>query len=191
VHHGNGTQHAFEADNSVLFFSLHQFPTFPGTGIFTETGRGPGEGYTINIPLPRGYGDGEYLAILQFILKPVAVAYKPDLILVSAGFDTHRSDPLGGMKMTSRGFAGMTRLMMDLAATCCEGRIAFCLEGGYHLKALQRSIKQVILELTGTTRAEIDKIISRANQGKIDYAVKRCAHVHQSYWNCLRHLADG
>ena len=189
VHHGNGTQHAFEADKSVLFFSLHQFPMFPGTGIFTETGRGPGEGYTINIPLPKGYGDGEYLAILQLILQPIAIAFKPDLILVSAGFDTHRSDPLGGMRMTANGFAGMTRLLLDLAKTSCNGRIALCLEGGYHLKALQRSIKRVLLELTGTTRSDIDEMIDRANPAKIDYAVKRCAHVHQSYWSCLRSAA--
>jgi acetoin utilization deacetylase AcuC-like enzyme len=94
------------------------------------------------------------------------------------------------MKMTAKGFAGMTRIMMDLATSCCDGRIALCLEGGYHLRALQRSITQVLLELTGTTRTVIDEMTARANQGKIDYAVKRCAHVHQSYWTCLRQVAD-
>ncbi len=190
VHHGNGTQHAFETDSSVLFFSLHQFPMFPGTGIFTETGHGKGEGYTINIPLPKGYGDGEYLALFESILKPITMTFKPDVILVSAGFDTHRSDPIGGMQMTADGFAGMTRILMDLADRCCAGRMALCLEGGYHLKALQKSIERVILELTGTTRSVIDEMIARADPAKVDYAIKRCTHVHQNYWSCLKSVAD-
>lgn len=190
VHHGNGTQHAFETDNSVLFFSMHQSPLFPGTGIFTETGQGKGEGYTINIPLPKGYGDGEYLAIFESILKPITMAFKPNLILVSAGFDTHTSDPIGGMRMTAKGFAGMTRVLMDLANRCCAGRMALCLEGGYHLKALQKSIASVIFELTGTTRSGIDEIVAHADPAKIDYAIKRCTHVHQNYWPCLQSVAD-
>jgi len=185
VHHGNGTQHAFESDDSVLFFSLHQFPMFPGTGIFTETGLGRGEGYTINIPLPKGYGNAEYLAIFEAILKPVATAFSPDLILVSAGFDTHTSDPIGGMRMTSEGYAAMTRFLIDLADICCKGRLALCLEGGYNRKALKRSVRRVIQELSGTKLTAIDDMIANADPSKSGYAIKRCIHVHSHYWNCL------
>ncbi len=186
VHHGNGTQHAFERDDSVLFFSLHQFPLFPGTGIFTETGLGRGEGYTINIPLAKGYGNAEYLAIFEAILKPVAMAFKPELVLVSAGFDTHAADPIGGMRMTAEGFGALTRFLMDLAQACCDGRMALCLEGGYHYQALQRSVRSVLFELTGTVQTDIKGMSAQADPAKTRYAVKRCVQVHQSYWACLR-----
>jgi acetoin utilization deacetylase AcuC-like enzyme len=107
LHHGNGTQHIFERDPSVFFFSSHQFPHYPGTGHLTETGLGPGEGTTMNVPLIRGCGDGEFAALYQGLLPLVARAFKPELILVSAGFDIHADDPLGGMKVTPAGFAGL------------------------------------------------------------------------------------
>ncbi|HEY0133483.1 MAG TPA: histone deacetylase, partial [Nannocystis sp.] len=107
VHHGNGTQHVFETRDDVLVFNAHQWPFYPGTGGLHEQGRGAGVGYTINAPLPAGMGDGDYASLFRELLRPVAEIFKPDLVLVSAGFDAHRDDPLGGMTVTAEGFAGL------------------------------------------------------------------------------------
>jgi len=149
VHHGNGTQHAFYEDPTVFYFSVHQFPHYPGTGHLQETGAGPGQGFTVNIPLPPGQGDHEYRAIFREILVPVARAFRPELILVSAGFDAFRFDPLAGMEVTAEGFASMTSTLMDLAASFCPGRIILGLEGGYHLQGLAHCVERVILTLSG------------------------------------------
>ena len=185
VHHGNGTQHMFEDDPGVLFFSIHQYPLFPGTGQFTETGRGRGEGYTVNLPLPKGYGDAEYAAIFQRLLVPLAEAYAPELIIVSAGFDTHRNDPLGGMCMTEIGFAALTRILMDVAAACCAGRLVMVLEGGYHVGALAASVVAVLAEMSGLTRSPWPRT-EAADRRKIDYALSRSLPVLRPFWPCLR-----
>ena len=139
LHHGNGTQHCFEDDASVLFFSTHQAFTYPHSGCLREVGKGKGRGYTVNIPLLPGLGDGDYLVIFESLLTPIALEFKPDVILVSAGFDIHFNDPLGGMKVTPEGFAGMTRILLDIAAQCCRGKLVMTLEGGYNLEALRDS----------------------------------------------------
>ena len=185
VHHGNGTQHLFERDRSVLFFSIHQYPHFPGTGFFTETGIGPGEGYTVNLPIPRGYGDGEYVAILSAILPPLAAEFQPDLILVSAGFDMHPEDPLGGMQVTSRGFAGMTRCIMDIADACCKGKLVLSLEGGYCVDAIGEAVKAVLLELAGITCSKPSDLACQARPKKVLYALKRSVNVQRQYWKTL------
>ncbi|MCP4692222.1 MAG: histone deacetylase [Desulfobacterales bacterium] len=185
VHHGNGTQHAFEEDPSVLFFSLHQHPLFPGTGVFTETGLGPGEGYTVNLPLPKGYGDGEYAAIFEKVLRPIAKEFAPELILVSAGFDTHAADPLGGMRMTEAGFAGLTRSLMETAEMCGDGKLVFVLEGGYDQCSIANSTRAVLDELTGVTVSSPSRMAERAVPKKLGYAVSRCQHVHQRFWKGL------
>ena len=186
VHHGNGVQHIFEQDPSVFYFSIHQYPLFPGTGVFTETGRGPGEGYTINIPLSRGYGDGEYLLFFDKILWPVAQMFKPELILVSAGFDTHRKDPIGGMRMTANGFAALTRSLMELAETCCHGRLVMTLEGGYHLEALKQSVKAVLREMADQTYTSPTGVLAGANIKKAGPAIFRSIKVHGIYWENLK-----
>ncbi len=186
VHHGNGTQHSFEGDSSVLFFSTHQFPHFPGTGLYTEIGKGKGEGSTINIPLGKGYGDSEFSAIFEKILKPVALEFEPELILVSAGFDIHKSDPLGGMNVTTQGFALLTRLIMTIADLCCGGKVLFCLEGGYNLKVLRSSIKAVLKELSGQTVSSPENAAESADRKKIEYVFKRCRHVHGNFWKSLK-----
>ncbi len=186
VHHGNGTQHAFERDPGVLFFSTHQYPHFPGTGTFTSTGRGPGEGYTMNVPLPKGYGDGEYAAIYSNLLPPLAEAYRPQLILVSAGFDAHRLDPLGGMVMSDTGFAVLTRCLMELADRHCGGRLAMVLEGGYHVDSLGQCVSAVLREMSDQTRHRVDESAETASPKKVSYAVTRCRHVHQRYWRNLQ-----
>jgi acetoin utilization deacetylase AcuC-like enzyme len=115
----------------VLYFSLHQFPYYPGTGSFGEIGSGRGEGTTVNVPLPAGAGDAEYVGLLQRVFAPVALGFRPDLILVSAGFDAHRDDPLAAMNVSRTGFAGMSAIVRAVADEACAGRVAFVLEGGY------------------------------------------------------------
>ncbi len=147
VHHGNGTQDAFYDDPSVLFLSTHQFPYYPGTGAISEIGVGAGEGYTINVPLPAGCADRQYLQVFQDVIVAAAEKFHPEWILVSAGFDPHRRDPLGGMEVTEQGFEAMARTLLDLADKFCQGRIAFLLEGGYDLDALRNSAAVVLAEL--------------------------------------------
>ncbi|MGB5156906.1 histone deacetylase family protein [Desulfobacterium sp. N47] len=149
IHHGNGTQRSFYNDPQVLYFSTHQYPYYPGTGGVNELGEGKGKGFTINIPLSSGVGDDEYAGIFMEILKPVAFEFKPQLILVSAGFDIYIDDPLGGMEITPEGFARLAKIILELADTICEGKVLFILEGGYSLKGLHDSVKAVLLELSG------------------------------------------
>jgi acetoin utilization deacetylase AcuC-like enzyme len=149
LHHGNGTQHSFEADPRVLYFSTHQYPYYPGTGSMTEVGTGKGRGFTINVPLPAGYGDEEYLAIYRTILTPVADQYRPQLVLVSAGFDIYHADPLGGMRVTIDGFTVLTRLISSVARAHADGRMLLTLEGGYHIIGQTRSIEAIIRLLAG------------------------------------------
>ncbi len=186
VHHGNGVQHAFERDASVLFISIHQNLRFPGTGFFTEIGAGPGEGFTLNLPLPGGYGDSEYAALFERLIRPVALEFEPQLILVSAGFDAHIDDRMGGMCMTPEGFQALTRILMEIAALCCEGRLVLALEGGYHLEALKASVDAVLQELTGAPVCNPADLARRANPKKVNYALKRALHVHRPYWKSLR-----
>lgn len=149
VHHGNGTQQIFYEDPSVLYFSIHQFPLYPGTGTERETGAGPGQGYTINCPLPPGKGDDEYVGIFEKILVPALKSFVPDFILISAGFDAHREDPLAGMQVSDAGFGELTRIVKASADALCQGRIVSCLEGGYNLGALGRSVEQHLITLMG------------------------------------------
>lgn len=140
VHHGNGTQHIFEEDPSVFYFSVHQYPWYPGTGAATETGVGRGKGYTLNVPLPAGSGDDVYREVFLHRLRPRALAYRPDCVLISAGFDAHAADPLAQMRVTEAGFRFMTQVVREIAEACCQQRIISVLEGGYHLEALGRSV---------------------------------------------------
>lgn len=140
VHHGNGTQHSFEDDHSVLFFSTHQYPHYPGTGRDLERGRGVGEGYTINVPMEAGEGDDEYRAIFRKVLVPAAEQFKPDLVIISAGFDAHKDDPLASMGLTEAGYAELTGIVAGIAGTYAQGRILSSLEGGYNLTALAASV---------------------------------------------------
>ena len=123
LHHGNGTQHSFYKDAEVLYFSTHQYPYYPGTGWFEEVGDGAGKGYTVNLPLSYGMGDDDYLYAFQEILLPIADIYKPQFVLVSAGFDAYYNDPLGGMVVTEEGYAGMTKILLDIASKHSDGKV--------------------------------------------------------------------
>ncbi len=149
VHHGNGTQDIFWEDPRVLYLSLHQYPWYPGTGAPEETGAGPGAGTTVNIPLPAGTGDSGYLAALTRVADPVLRNFRPDLILVSAGFDAHARDPLALMEMSAQGYAAMTSRLTALAEELCGGRIVMTLEGGYDLEGLASSFVATLQAMTG------------------------------------------
>jgi len=147
VHHGNGTQHVFEDDPSVLFFSTHQYPFYPGTGSDKERGLGAGEGATINVPMSGGQGTDDFREIFQKVLLPAADAFKPEFVLISAGFDAHEDDPLASMSISDEGYGELTRLVVGIANTHCHGRIVACLEGGYDLRALSASVDQHLMAL--------------------------------------------
>lgn len=147
VHHGNGTQHTFNNDPTVLFFSTHQYPYYPGTGRATETGEGQGAGATINVPMDAGEGDDTYREVFQKVLMPAADAFQPDFVIVSAGFDAHKDDPLAGMGVTEEGYADLTRMVLSIARRHSRGRLLSCLEGGYHLQALAASVERHLLTL--------------------------------------------
>jgi acetoin utilization deacetylase AcuC-like enzyme len=185
LHHGNGTQHSFEDDASILYFSTHQYPYYPGTGALGEVGSGKGTGYTVNVPLSVGFGDGEYAGIYQKILKPIALEFRPDLVLVSAGFDIYFGDPLGGMSVTPNGFAGLTRIILEIAEECCEGRVVLTLEGGYDLDGLRSSVHHVLKELAGFERTDVGALMALAEPGILDYVTDRVKQTHMPYWKSL------
>ena len=140
VHHGNGTQDAFYGDPNVLYVSTHQFPFYPGTGAVLETGSGDGKGYTVNVPLTAGGGDSVYRAAFERVILPVLADYKPQLVLVSAGFDASARDPLAEMTVSAEAFGWMARALRGVADATAEGRIALVLEGGYDLVALESGL---------------------------------------------------
>jgi acetoin utilization deacetylase AcuC-like enzyme len=156
VHHGNGTQEVFYRDSSVLFFSTHQFPFYPGTGAAYETGGDRAEGATINVPLPSNVGDKGYMTIFQQLLLPAARLFRPELILVSAGYDAHWLDPLANMRLSITGYTHLLQHLMALADELCGGRIVVALEGGYHLGTLSHSVLSAV------------RLLSHSQQGVSD-----------------------
>ncbi len=183
VHHGNGTQHRFEAERDVLFVSLHQFPLYPGTGALAEQGEGAGEGSTVNFPLPPGCGDPEYAAVFEGVVAPILREFRPELILVSAGFDAHERDPLAQMRVSSDGFAWLARSLRALADDVCGGRVVLALEGGYDLDALGESVARVVETLAASSAPDPGEIpetpVARSLRD-----VFRDAHGH--HWKSLR-----
>ena len=147
VHHGNGTQHLFEADASVFYASLHQFPHYPGTGAAAERGTGSGEGATLNCPMPASSGTSEWMDAFEAQVLPALESFRPDFIIVSAGFDAHRDDPLGGCLLDEDTYRQLTSRILELAQHTASGRVVSLLEGGYHLDALARSAAAHLEEL--------------------------------------------
>jgi acetoin utilization deacetylase AcuC-like enzyme len=150
LHHGNGTQHSFYDDPGILYVSTHQYPYYPGTGAAREVGRGAGAGYTVNIPLAAGSGDAELVEVFGHVVEPVVRQYRPQFVLVSAGFDCHRRDPLGGLTATEDGVAVMARALLRAAHESADGRLAAVLEGGYDLAAITSCAARVLDELSGS-----------------------------------------
>jgi acetoin utilization deacetylase AcuC-like enzyme len=149
VHHGNGTQWSFYNDPSVLFVSSHQFPFYPGTGEASAIGTGKGEGFTVNLPVEAGGTDEDFEVLYSSIVMPVLKQFKPELILLSAGFDAHADDPLGGMRLSTDQLGRLTALIAGVSNECCEGRIVALTEGGYDLKALAGCLRAVARVLAG------------------------------------------
>ena len=187
VHHGNGTQNSFYEDPRVLDFSTHRSAFYPGTGAAAEVGKGRGEGFTVNIPLSPGAGDTEYGILFEKILKPIALEYQPQLILVSAGFDTHYNDPLGGMEVTERGFARMTQILMEIAAATTQGKLAFTLEGGYNVAAERRSVKAVIEELSQGQPLDKTDLVEeeKAKYPEMEKFLLQLKGIQKRYWKNL------
>jgi acetoin utilization deacetylase AcuC-like enzyme len=144
VHHGNGTQHVFEEDNSVFYFSTHQYPHYPGTGSDSERGRGKGHGYTYNMPMHYGAGDKDYFVAFQDILPALVSNFNPDIVLVSAGYDLHANDPLAGIRVTNEGIRNIVRGILSSKKNV---PYIFCLEGGYNLASLSESVFITLKEL--------------------------------------------
>ena len=151
VHHGNGTQHIFEEDETVFFCSIHEHPAhcYPGTGTAEERGIGPGEGTTLNLPMMPGAGDDDYRRVLEEQFLPAARAFSPDFVLVSAGFDAHVRDPLAGINLTDTAYSWLIDTVMNLANAECDGRLVLVLEGGYDLEALSCNVGRVVAALIG------------------------------------------
>lgn len=179
LHHGNGTQNMFYDSSEVLYFSTHQYPYYPGTGSVNEVGVQNGFGYTINVPIHPGMGDKEYIKIFFEILKPVIEQYKPELILISAGFDTYFGDPLGGMSVSPKGFAQMTRFLKEMAESYCNGKLVLILEGGYNLEGLWESTKAVIEELLEKNKTDYGDLTVET---KVDPIIERVKKVQSVFW---------
>ena len=147
VHHGNGTQHIFYEDPTVFYISTHQYPFYPGTGNRSERGDGKGEGYTLNIPMRAGSGEKEYVEAFQNEILPALDTFGPELVIISAGFDAHKDDPLANINLTEQSFAKMTAMMIEIADKHCDRKIVSVLEGGYNLEALAGSVEAHVKEL--------------------------------------------
>ena len=154
VHHGNGTQWSFYTDASVLFISSHQYPYYPGTGAAEDVGRDAGRGFTLNLPLAAGATDADYEVAYARLALPILRAFRPELILISAGFDAYMDDPLAGMRVSASYFGRLTEAIARVADECCDGRVVALTEGGYDLKGLADSLRASMRALAGESWAD-------------------------------------
>jgi len=182
LHHGNGTQRAFYNDLGVLFFSSHQYPYYPGSGGVDEVGSGAGEGFTVNAPFPAGFGDAEYVHVYESILRPIALEYRPELVLVSAGFDPFVKDPLGGMKVTADGFGALAEIVKNIADSCCGGKVLLTLEGGYNPEGLRDGVRSVLNTFLGQSPAPAKDTPSKA----ADLVIERIIGAQKNFWKSLK-----
>ncbi len=178
LHHGNGTQDAFYDEPRVLYFSTHQYPYYPGSGHWQETGTGAGRGFTVNVPLPAGTGDAGYRRVFDEILTPLARRFQPQLMLVSAGYDAHWMDPIGMLQVSVAGFGQMTHTLTELAAELCSGRLVFTLEGGYHLDALALSVAATFAVLLGEREVHDPLGPARGAEQDVDDVIAEVKRVH-------------
>lgn len=188
VHHPNGTQHIFEQTPQVLLFSSHRYPFFPGTGDMLDVGLGEGMGYSVNVPLPAQRDDSDLVVAYRRLLEPVACEFQPQLILVSAGFDAHIDDPIGGMRVSENGFAVLAQIVLGLADELCGGKSVFMLEGGYDLGALRKSTRAVLeTMLEGAPESLVQRIeCGMRPASPVPDIIERVAEVQGQYWRCFR-----
>jgi acetoin utilization deacetylase AcuC-like enzyme len=179
LHHGNGTQHAFETDPDVLYVSTHQYPYYPGTGAAAEVGVGAGAGRTLNLPFPAGFGDAEYGHAFSELVAPIVRQFRPDFVLVSAGFDADHRDPLGGMELTPAGFGAMARACVALADESAGGSLAAVLEGGYDLNAIVEGVDATLGAMRGETPGATPET---ADARRADPVLARVRAAHAPYW---------
>jgi acetoin utilization deacetylase AcuC-like enzyme len=179
VHHGNGTEAIFEEESRVLYVSSHAYPFYPGTGAIGDTGLGPGRGFTLNLPLPEGVGDGAYMGLYRGVVEPVVRAFDPELVLVSVGFDAHERDPLAGMRVSSRGFGALAGSCLRAASGSGKGRAVFVLEGGYDLDGISASSEALGRVLLGETPPDV--AISARDEAVVQDYRQHLAPV----WPCL------
>lgn len=149
IHHGDGTHYYFYDDPTVFYFSIHEYPFYPGTGRIYETGSGKAVGYTLNVPVPFGTGVREYIDAFESKLKPIALKFAPDFVLISAGFDAHKDDPFSGLSITTIAYGQFTDIVREIADQTCSGKIVSLLEGGYDLNALSESVLEHLKHLNG------------------------------------------
>ncbi|RPI98714.1 MAG: histone deacetylase, partial [Desulfobacteraceae bacterium] len=173
--------------DEVLCVSIHQFPGFPGTGKLGAVGRGKGEGYTVNVPLRKGHGDGDFLCILHFLVRPLARAYQPEIILVPCGFDLWLHDRLAEMRVSAEGYGLMTALLADIAAEVCGGRIAFVMEGGYSAEGIRECGLRVLQSLCRPSPSNLEPLqkVAADNPGRLG-ALKKAIEIHRSNWEVLK-----
>ena len=186
LHHGNGTQHSFERSHRVLYVSTHQFPYYPGTGNFNEVGFGEGEGYTVNIPLSGGFGGGDYLAFMDRIIKPIALEYEPDLVIVSAGYDTYENDPLGAMKLTTEAYGVLTERLIEIARQCAHGRLLFALEGGYHIAGLTDGVRKTLQVLLDDRAPAAWANPPLLREEMTEMVIRKVLENQRPFWKSLR-----
>jgi acetoin utilization deacetylase AcuC-like enzyme len=187
AHHGNGTQTVFYDSDKVLAVSIHQFPGFPGTGKLGEVGAGRGEGYTVNVPLHKGHGDRDFLCILQFLVRPLARAYRPEVLLVPCGFDLWLHDRLAEMRVTAEGYGQLAALLAAIADEVCGGRILFIMEGGYSVEGIRECGLKVMESLCRPSPAVLDSLhrIAAETPDRIP-ALKKAIQIHRKYWPTLK-----
>ena len=179
VHHGNGTQEAFYDDPSVLYFSTHQYPHYPGTGWLDEVGIGEGEGYNINVPLPAGTDDSGFIAAFEEILVPAALEFRPDIVLISAGQDACNNDGLAQMRMSIEGFAILAYIVKSIAKESCAGKVSAVLEGGYDLKMLASSVAAILNVFMGNEPEKKSYDVSPHVRARLE-AVKK---MQRKFWH--------
>lgn len=179
VHHGNGTQDIFYDDPTVLFFSTHQFPYYPGTGAADEVGSEMAYGTTVNVPFPTFVGDAGYLLAFQRVLEPVAREFRPQLIILSTGFDAHWLDPLAGMNLSISGYMQMVQSLLALADELCNGKLVCVLEGGYHLEVLAHSVLSTIRLLSGSAQGISDPFgVAQQRERDVTNLLNRLQNLH-------------
>ena len=176
VHHGNGTQNTFYDDHSVMYVSTHQYPFYPGTGSAAELGAGSAAGYNVNVPMSAGSADAEYFAAFRDLIVPIARRFRPQFVLVSAGYDAHRDDPLASMLLTSAAYGELTNALVEVADEHADGRILLLLEGGYDLMALTESVHQSVERLR-------EPAPFRRSEGELSGWARQAAEAAAAYWD--------